>query len=76
MFLASVTNLEESFDAPVYSLSSKEPMPLNLYKSCQEENCNLSYIEESHRCLENRVKEHNSHVTSTVYKDSISDNHP
>ena len=36
--------------------------------SCQEENCNLSYLGESNRCLENRLKQHNSHATSTVYK--------
>ena len=34
---------------------------------CQDENCNLPYLGESGRCLENRVKEHNSHVTSAVY---------
>ena len=38
-------------------------------------NCNLSYIGKS-RCLENKVKEHNSHVTSVVYIDSITNNHP
>ena len=44
--------------------------------SCLEENGNLSYIGESNRCLENRVKEHNSQVTSAIYKHSISDKHP
>ena len=38
--------------------------------------CNLSYIGESSRSLENRVKEHNSRVTSAIYKHSISNNHP
>ena len=95
MFLASVRNLEEYFDIPVYRSSSKEATSLNLffiypkdkipsqlkqnivYKwSCYEENCNLSYIEESSRCLENRIKEHNSHRTSAIYKHSISNHHP
>ena len=40
------------------------------------ENCNISYIGESIRRLENRVKEHNSHVTSVAYKCSISNNNP
>ena len=40
--------------------------------SCPEENCSLSYIGLSSRCLENRVKEHNTSVTSAVYKHSIS----
>ena len=43
---------------------------------CPEENCNLSYLGESSRCLEKRVKEHNSHVTRAIYKHSISNNHP
>ena len=48
-----------------------------VYKcSCPEENCNLSYIGESSRCLENRVKEHNSHITGTIYQHSVSNNNP
>ena len=78
-------NLEESFNIPVYTSSvhmyAKDKIPSQLkqnivYKwSYPEENCNLSYIGESSRCLENRVKEHNSHVNSTIYKHSISNNH-
>ena len=44
--------------------------------SCPEEDYNLSYIEQPSRCLANGVKEHNSHVTSGIYKHSISNNHP
>ena len=48
-----------------------------IYKSSwPEEKCNLSYTRESSRCLENRIKEHNSHVTSEIYIHSISNNHP
>ena len=36
----------------------------------------LSYIGESSRCLENRVREHCSHVTSAIYQHSVSSNHP
>ena len=43
--------------------------------SCSEENCNLSYIGKSSRCFENRAKQHNSHVTSAIYKHSISKSH-
>ena len=32
--------------------------------------------ERTSRCLESRVKENNSHVTSVIYKHSISNNHP
>ena len=46
-----------------------------VYKwSCLEQNCNLSDIEESRRCLQNRIKE-NSHITSEIYQHSISNNH-
>ena len=43
---------------------------------CPEENCNHSYIGEFSRCLENRIKEHNSHITSAIYQHSVSNNHP
>ena len=39
-------------------------------------NFNLCYMEESSRCLENRVKEQNSHVTSAIYKYRVFNNHP
>ena len=56
---------------------SSQLKQITVYKwSCQEENFNLSYTGKSSRCLENRVKEHNSHVTSVVYILSISNNHP
>ena len=44
--------------------------------SCPEGNCNLSYIGESSRCLENRSKEHSIHVTSAINQLSVSNNHP
>ena len=44
--------------------------------TCPEENCNSSYIEESTRCLENRVKEHNTSTTSNIYQHSSTHNHP
>ena len=48
-----------------------------VYKcSCPQENCNISYIGESSRCLENRIKEHSSHVTSAVDLHSVSNSHP
>ena len=33
-----------------------------------------SYIGKSNKCLENRVIEHNSYVTSAIYYNSISNN--
>ena len=48
-----------------------------VYKvSCLEENCNLSYVGESSRCMENRIKECKSQVTSAIYQHSVSNNHP
>ena len=41
-----------------------------------EKKCNLSYIGESSKCLENIVKELNGHVTSVIYKRSVLNNHP
>ena len=49
----------------------KIPLYLNqniVYKwSCPEEHYSQSYIGESSRYLENRVKEHSSHVTNAIY---------
>ena len=36
----------------------------------------ISYIGKSSRWLQNRVKEHSSHVTSIAYQHSVSNNHP
>ena len=48
-----------------------------IYKwSCSDENCNISCIGESSRCLENRIKGHNNHVTSAIYQHNVSSNHP
>ena len=48
------------------------------HSSCQyrANSCNLFHIEETSRCLENRAKEHNSLVSSAIYKHSISNNQP
>ena len=42
---------------------------------CPEENYNFPYIEESSRCFENKVKEHNSCVTIVFYIHNNSNNH-
>ena len=49
----------------------------NIFYKCSypDEKCNLSYLGEYSRCLENRTKEHNSHITSAIYQHSISNNH-
>ena len=44
--------------------------------NCPKENCNSSYIGESSRCLESRLKEHNTSSTSTIFQHSITHNHP
>ena len=44
--------------------------------TCPEENCNFSYNGKSSRCLETRVKEHNTSSTSTIFQHSITHNHP
>ena len=44
--------------------------------TCPEENCNSSYIGESSRCLETRVKEHITLSTSAIFQHSITHNHP
>ena len=44
--------------------------------TCPEDNCNSSYIRESSRCLESRVKEHNTSPTSTIFQHSTTYNHP
>ena len=43
---------------------------------CPDENCILSYIGKSSQCLENRINEHSSHVSSAIYQHSVSNNHP
>ena len=63
-------------------MHTKEKNPLHfvqniVYKlSCAEGRCSQSYIDESSRYLENRVKEHSSQVTSTIYIHNESNNHP
>ena len=38
--------------------------------------CSQTYTCESRGCLENRVKEHSSHVASAIYIHSVSNNYP
>ena len=55
------------------SICPKDKISLNLKQnivhkwSCPEECCSQSYIGESSRCLENRVNEHSSPVTSVIF---------
>ena len=42
--------------------------------SCPKDCCSESYISELSRCIENRVKEHSSHISSAVNIDSESKN--
>ena len=44
--------------------------------TCSTENCSSTYIGESSRCLQSRVKEHNTSSTSTIFQDSTTCNHP
>ena len=63
-----------------YAPNDKIPPHLKqntVYKwSCPKENCNHSHIGKSSRCLENRTKEHNNHITSAFYQHSVSNSHP
>ena len=60
----------------------KKNIPLHLHKDIvyqwisPEETCNSSYIGESSRCLENRIKEHNNSTTSAIYQHNSTYNHP
>ena len=55
----------------------KQPHQDVVYQwTCPEENCNSSYIVESSRCLESRVKEHKTSSNSTIFQYSITHKHP
>ena len=60
----------------------KDKIPTQLHQdvvyqwTCPEENCNSSYIGESSRFLESRVKEHNNSSTKTIFQCSITQYHP
>ena len=43
--------------------------------TCPENNCNSSYIGESSRCLESRVKEQNTSYTGAIFQHSTTYNH-
>ena len=59
----------------------KDKIPKQLHQdvvyqwTCPEENCNSSYIGESSRCLESRVKEHNTSSTRTRFQHSMTNKH-
>ena len=42
--------------------------------TCYKENCNSSYIGESRRCLESRIKEHNTSTASAIFQHSSTHN--
>ena len=44
--------------------------------TCDNNNCNSSYIGESNRCLKSRVKEHSTSSTSTILQHCTTVNHP
>ena len=44
--------------------------------TCTNENCISSYIGESSRCLESRVKEYNTSSTSAIFQHCTTHNHP
>ena len=60
----------------------KDKIPTQLYKYvvyqwiCANENCNSSYIGESSRYLESRVKEHNASSNSATFQHCQTHNHP
>ena len=60
----------------------KDKIPLHLKQnvvcqwSCPEESYSQSYIGESSRSLENRVKKYSSHVTIAIYIHSETNNQP
>ena len=60
----------------------KDKIPTQLHQdmiyqwTCSNENCNSSYIGESNKCLESRVKEHNTSSTSAIFQHCTNRNHP
>ena len=60
----------------------KDKIPTQMHQdvvyqwTCTNENCNSSYIGDSSRCLESRVKEHNTSSTSEIYQHCTTHNHP
>ena len=60
----------------------KDKVPTQLHQdvvhqwTCANENCNSSCIGESSRCLESRVKEHDTSSTSTIFQHCMILNHP
>ena len=59
----------------------KDKIPTQLHQdvvyqwTCANENCNSSYIGESNRCLESRMKEHDTSSTSTKFQHHTNQNH-
>ena len=60
----------------------KDKIPTQLWQdftyqwTCTNANCNSYYIEEWSRCLESRVKEHNTSSTSAIFQHCTTHNHP
>ena len=60
----------------------KDKMPTQLHQdvvyqwTCPTKNCSSTYIGESSRCLESRVKEHSISTTSTIFQHRTTCNHP
>ena len=60
----------------------RKRFPSHLYKYilyrwvCPEETYNSSHMGESSRCLENRIKQHNTSTTSAICQYSSTHNHP
>ena len=62
-------------------MHSKDKIPTQLHQdvvyqwTCINENCNSSYIGESKRCLESRVKEQSTSSTSAIFQHCTTCNH-
>ena len=63
-------------------MQPKDKIPAQLYQdivyqcTCSTENCSSTYIGESSRCLESRVKEHSTSSTGAIFQHSTTCNHP
>ena len=63
-------------------MQPKDKIPTQLHQdvvyqwTCPEEYCNSPYIGECSRCLESRVKEHNTFSSTVIFQHSITHNHP
>ena len=67
--------LKSTLTHPEIKFYHNKIKPYTTNGPAQKKIFNFSYIEEPSRCLENRVKEHNSVVTCVIYKHSNNNNH-